>query len=538
TGKMPLPPKWALGFHQSRYSYETEQEVRTLAEIFRERGIPLDAVHLDIHYMNGYRVFTFDQERFPNPQDMVNDLREQGIHIVPIVDAGVKVDENDSTYKEGLEKDLFCKYPDGQLFFGDVWPGNSAFPDFTKTDAREWWGNLNRFYSDLGIDGIWNDMNEPAVFNETKTMDVEAIHDNDGNPKTHRELHNVYGMLMEESTYEGMKKLLNGKRPFVLTRAGFAGIQRYAAVWTGDNRSFWEHLAMTLPMCMNLGVSGVALCGSDVGGFAHDASGELLARWTQVGAFLPYFRNHSAIETRRQEPWAFGEKYEAIIKKYIELRYKWLPHLYPLFKQTHETGIPVMRPLFMEYPGDPCTYNLSDQFMIGSDVLIAPILTPDTQQRAVYLPDGEWYDYWTDQKYAGGRHYLIKADLETLPIFIKAGAFLFEGEVRSSTSVPLESLTIHLYPRIGSFSTVFYDDDGESFAYVDGEGYSERYRCHFDGKKLKLETEIKNDRYLPSWSDKRLMMHNLPKDTEILVNGSQVLSVKDESCGVKIIELN
>lgn len=536
TGKMPLPPKWALGYHQSRYSYETEQEVRALASLFQARGIPIDAIHLDIHYMDGYRVFTFDEDRFPNPEGMVSDLKKMGIHIVPIVDAGVKVDENDSTYSEGLLQDLFCKYSSGELFFGDVWPGKSAFPDFTMNRTRKWWGNLNRFYTDLGIDGIWNDMNEPAVFNETKTMDLEAVHENEGNPKLHRELHNVYGMLMEASTYEGMKTHLEGKRPFVLTRAGFAGIQRYAAVWTGDNRSFWEHLAMTLPMCMNLGVSGVALCGSDIGGFAHDSSGELLVRWTQVGAFLPYFRNHSALDTKRQEPWAFGEKYESIMRKYIQLRYKWLPHLYNLFRETTVTGVPVMRPLFMEYPNDPDTYNLSDQFMIGSNVLIAPVLSPNSRHRAIYLPAGQWYDYWTDQKYDGGQHQLIEADLETLPIFIKAGTFLFEGDVIPSAAIASKTLKIHVYPNNNSFSTVLYEDDGESFAYADGESYSELFFCQYNGESLKLKTGIENDRFQPGWTHKQFNIHDILEETEVLVNGIRV-PVSIDAAGVKIIDM-
>ncbi len=385
---MNIPPKWAIGYHQSRYSYETEAEVRALVQSFQEKGIPVDAIYLDIHYMDGYRVFTFDHERFPNPKKLVQDLLEMGIRVVPIVDPGVKEDPEYKTYQEGTYEDHFCKYIEGHPYFGDVWPGKSAFPDFTNTKTREWWGQNHKFYSDMGIHGIWNDMNEPAVFNETKTMDIKVLHGKNGHPKTHRELHNVYGLLMGESTYNGMKKLIGGDRPFLLTRAGYAGVQRYASVWTGDNRSFWEHLAMSLPMVMNLGVSGVPFAGPDVGGFAHDTTGELLIRWTQAGAFTPYFRNHSAIGTVRQEPWAFGEKVESITKKYLELRYVWMPYMYNLFREAHLTGVPVMRPLFLEYPEDPGTMNVSDQFLLGDSVLIAPILSPGTTHRAVYLPHG------------------------------------------------------------------------------------------------------------------------------------------------------
>ncbi len=319
TGRMPIPPKWAIGYHQSRYSYETAEEVREVVQHFIDKDIPLDVIHLDIHYMDGYRVFTFDKERFPEPEKLISELREQGVRVVTIVDPGVKRDAEYATYQEGVQSDYFCKYVEGDIYFGEVWPGMSAFPDFTEEKVREWWGKQHSFYTDKGIEGIWNDMNEPAVFNETKTMDVEVMHRNDGRPTTHRELHNVYGLLMGKATYEGMKKQLHGKRPFLLTRAGYAGVQKYGSVWTGDNRSFWEHLQMSLPMVMNLGLSGVPFTGPDVGGFAHDTNPELLTRWTQVGAFTPYFRNHSAIGFLYQEPWQFGEKYEAIMRKYIQI---------------------------------------------------------------------------------------------------------------------------------------------------------------------------------------------------------------------------
>ncbi len=448
TGRMPLPPKWAIGYHQSRYSYETEDEVRELVQTFKDKQIPLDAVYLDIHYMNGYRVFTFDEERYPNPGQLIADLKNEGIHVVPIVDPGVKVDPEYSTYQEGIQGDHFCKYMDGKIYNGDVWPGNSAFPDFTNETTRNWWGEKHDFYVDKGVEGIWNDMNEPAVFNETKTMDLAVVHGNDGYPKTHRELHNVYGLLMGKATYEGLQERLNGKRPFLLTRAGYAGVQRYAAVWTGDNRSFWEHLQMAIPMCMNLGISGVPFCGPDVGGFAHDTTGELLARWTQVGAFTPFFRNHSALDTVQQEPWEFGEDIEAITKKYINLRYIWMPHIYSLFKEASDTGVPVMRPLLLEYPADPEVFNLSDEFMIGDSVIIAPILHPDKNHRAVYLPKGTWINYWTGEEYSGQEYHLVKANLDTLPMFIKKGAIIALGQEKRSTEEKDKRVTFHVYPSM------------------------------------------------------------------------------------------
>lgn len=522
TGRLPIPPKWSLGYHQSRYSYESEQEVRELVNTFLEKEIPIDAIYLDIHYMNGYRVFTFDKGRFPHPKKLIADLKKAGIHLVPIVDPGVKEDPEYSIFREAVLENRFCKYIDGNIYYGDVWPGKSAFPDFTNSATREWWGNKHSFYTDLGIEGIWNDMNEPAVFNETKTMDVKVIHHHDGQLKTHREMHNLYGLFMGEATYSGMKKLLNHKRPFLLTRAGYAGVQRYAAVWTGDNRSFWEHLAMSIPMCMNLGISGVAFTGPDVGGFAYDTTAELLTRWTQVGAFYPYFRNHSALDTVRQEPWAFGEKYEEIIKKYIKLRYKWLPQFYSLFVIAHRTGWPIMRPLFFEFPEDKNTFNLSDQFMIGDNVLIAPILQPDTNHRSVYLPEGSWFDYWTDKVYQGGQHILVNADIETLPIFIKAGSIVIEGFERQSTKVKDEFLNINIYPsETGEYQSTLYEDDGETFLYEEGDYFEQKITVRFDESAIDIVTETISNHYTPSWKEMNVVVHS--HDSRVLsLNGKQI----------------
>ncbi|WP_019424818.1 glycoside hydrolase family 31 protein [Paenibacillus sp. OSY-SE] len=473
TGRMPLPPKWALGYHQSRYSYMDEKEVMDLAHTFRDKEIPCDVIHLDIHYMNGYRVFTFDENRFPNPEQMMARLRELGFHIVPIVDPGVKKDPMYAVYMEGVDENFFCKTAEGDIYTGPVWPGESAFPDFTESRVRDWWTEKQRFYTDLGIDGIWNDMNEPAIFNETKTMDVNVMHGNEGDRKTHGELHNLYGMCMSQASYEGLKALLDGKRPFVLTRAGYSGIQRYAAVWTGDNRSFWEHMSMAMPMVLNLGMSGVPFAGPDIGGFAHHTSGELLARWMQMGVFFPYCRNHSAIDTLRQEPWSFGEEIERICRQYISLRYQWMPYLYHWFYEASKTGLPVMRPLVLEYPNDPQVYNLCDQFLVGDSVIVAPVYRPNTEWRSVYLPEGEWVDYWSGERYAGQQHIHVHAPLAKLPIFIRAGAILLEGPVRqyADEAVADEFVTasIYLQGRSGTSSLEWYEDDGLTFAYEDGE---------------------------------------------------------------------
>lgn len=520
-GRMPLPPKWALGYHQSRYSYESESEVRELAETFREKGIPLDVIHLDIHYMRGFRVFTFDPERFPNPSELIADLRAKGIRAVPIVDPGVKRDVEYRIYQEGVAEGCFCQYLEGNLFFGDVWPGQSAFPDFANAAVRRWWGEKHRFYADLGIEGIWNDMNEPAVFNETKTMDLSVVHNQDGWLKSHRELHNLYGLEMSRATYEGMRRQLGNKRPFVLTRAGFAGIQRYAAVWTGDNRSFWEHLEMALPMVMNLGLSGVPFAGPDVGGFAHDATGQLLVRWTQTGALMPFFRNHSAIGTVRQEPWAFGERHEAIIKRYIQLRYEWLPHLYTLFEDAARTGLPVMRPLFMEYPEDSRTHNLSDQFLLGTNVMVAPIMRPDMNHRAVYFPSGDWVNYWTDEVIEGGRHHLIEAGLDTLPIFVRSGSIIPHGEPKDCTEAGDKRLRFYLFCGNAEGVEVsyrFYDDDGTTTAYRDGHYLIKQVQCEQEGEMLRIAITDEYDGFVAPWEQWELVLRGPDVIRQVIYN--------------------
>lgn len=527
TGRIPLPSKWSLGYHQSRYSYESETEVRELAQYFIDKDIPVDVIHLDIHYMNGYRVFTFDKERFPNPEKLISDLREMGIRVVPIVDPGVKKDAEYAIYQEGVNEDLFCKYIEGETYFGEVWPGVSAFPDFTEEKVRNWWGEKHAFYTNIGVEGIWNDMNEPAVFNESKTMDLEVMHRNDGKPTTHRELHNVYGLLMGKATYEGMKQQLDGKRPFLLTRAGYAGVQRYASVWTGDNRSFWEHLQMSLPMVMNLGLSGVAFTGPDVGGFAHDTNAELLTRWTQVGAFTPYFRNHSAIGFRYQEPWQFGEKYEAIMKRYIQMRYEWMPQLYSLFYEASQKGLPVMRPLLMEYPQDEKTYNLNDQFMLGDNVIFAPILQPAITDRAVYLPKGNWVEFSTGEVFEGEKTYLIHAELDDLPIFVKQGTALMQGEWVSNTQKTPRNVNMNVYAGIAGekYQFTYYDDDGETFAHEEGNYLKLDIEVISTNAKLEVNVVQKQGNFIPEYKEITIDGIGLHDGQVLLINGQQRNSI-------------
>src|SRR5918995_1801186 len=305
TGRTPMPPLWSLGNQQCRYSYMDEEEVREVARGFREHDIPCDVIYLDIHYMDGYRVFTWDDERFSEPERLISDLGEQGFRVVTIVDPGVKVDENYPVYVEGRERDLFCKTLSGGEYHNVVWPGMCAFPDFTNSDTRRWWGENHSALLDRGVAGIWCDMNEPSMFvPRGSTMPGDVVHPGDDDPKFHAQIHNTYGSLMARAAREGLLNLRPGERPFVITRAGYAGLQRHALQWTGDNSSWWEHLWMSMPQLQNLGLSGVSFCGVDVGGFFGDTTPELLARWTEFGVLQPFCRNHAHMNSVPQEPWA------------------------------------------------------------------------------------------------------------------------------------------------------------------------------------------------------------------------------------------
>ena len=448
TGKTPLPPMWALGNQQSRWSYFPEKRVREIADGFRSRKIPLDVLYLDIDYMDGYRVFTWDKARFPDPKKLVSDLRSDGIQTVLIIDPGIKVDPAYGVYSEGKRLGMFVKNPDGSELNRNVWPQASAFPDFTDPKARDWFGAQFKGHIDEGIAGFWNDMNEPGVFltdktpkpdtfhHPDKTFPYDTPHIGDGLAGTHKRYHNVYGMQMARSTFENVKKLRPDKRPFVLTRAGFAGIQRFSAVWTGDNYASWDHLAMSIPMLANLSVSGVPFVGGDVGGFNDRPSGELYTRWLQAGVLTPFLRSHSVGWAGNKEPWEFGDEYTKINRESVELRYRFLPYIYSLFHQHERTGEPVMRPVWYEFPNDKLTYLVSDVFMMGSDLLIAPIVKEGMRHRDVYLPAGAaWINWWTGERLEGGKQHRVDAPLDRLPFFVRAGSVIPMQDATQHTGV-------------------------------------------------------------------------------------------------------
>jgi alpha-glucosidase len=518
TGRMPLPPRWMLGYHQSRWSYYPEEEIRNLAKEFRQRGIPCDVLHLDIHYMDGYRIFTWDRKRFPDPQRLLADLRQEGFRAISIVDPGVKTDAGYRVHDEGLSQDLFCRLDSGSLFRGPVWPGMCYFPDFTDPKVRTWWGGLYQPLLEAGVAGFWNDMNEPAIF--SGEMPRNVWHSYEGRGASHGEIHNVYGLQMARASAEGLSRLSPDRRVPVISRSGYAGLQRYALVWTGDNHSTWAHLRLGVSICLNLGLSGIAFCGPDIGGFSGDCSGELLARWTQVGALTPFFRNHSAIGTARQEPWAFGEPYESVCRRWIEFRYELLPYIYTAAWQSTETGLPMMRPLALSFPDDLRTYGLDDQFLLGDALLAAPVAQAGQTRRQVYLPGGPWYDFWSGE----ALHGQIEADapLERMPLYVRAGSVLPLGPVIQHTGEwPPEALRLHIYA--GDGESWLYEDDGLSLNYQAGEYRRTRFLCQATtGAGLRVRREVAGP-FDPGYARFEIYVHGLQAAPQAVdVDGQQI----------------
>lgn len=517
TGRPFLPPKWALGYHQSRHSYEDEAQVRRIVSGFQQHDLPLDALYLDILYMDGYRVFTFDPQRFGKAPELIDDLAEQGVRIVPIVDPGVKVDADYRVFQDGMQNNAFVVDPEFKLWKGQVWPGDSVWPDFFQPKVCQWWQELHRYYTDMGVQGIWNDMNEPAVFNEGMTMDPDAKHHIEGGWVNHAQVHNAYGLQMSQATANAIVEQ-TGQRPFVLTRAGYAGIQRSAAVWTGDNRSSWEHLRMSIPMLLNLGLSGVAFAGADIGGFMDDARPELFTRWMQLGCFYPFMRNHCSIGMRAQEPWTFDEQTLSRVRRAMHRRYKLLPYLYQLMRDANETGEPLMRPPFW-YDAIAATDTLSDQFFVGANLLVAPLLSEGARARAVKIPDNSrWVSVQTNEVLAGGYH-LAQTGLDDLPLYLRAGSILPMAPYRPSTARPLRELRLLVVDGAQEGRILYRDDDG-----VSADKLSNRYaRLTFGyrGSKDQIECHLSVDttHYQPQWQQITLGLPESWRSRTVRING-------------------
>ncbi|MBR8837456.1 MAG: glycoside hydrolase family 31 protein [Stigonema ocellatum SAG 48.90 = DSM 106950] len=506
TGRMPMPPRWSLGYHQCRWSYESQDVVRQLAEEFRQRHIPCDVIYLDIDYMNGYRIFTWSPKRFPKPKEFIHDLKQDGFKVVPISEPGVKYDpEADyEVFDEGLKNDYFIRKTNGQLFHGYVWPDKAVFPDFMRPDVRDWWGNLQKSLTEVGVAGIWNDMNEPALddrpFGDSGnkiSFPLDAQQGHADEKTTHAETHNVYGLMIAQASYQGVEKLRPRERAFFLTRAGYAGIQRWSAVWTGDNQSLWEHLEMSMSMLCNLGLSGVAFVGADIGGFALNATAELFARWMQLGILYPLMRGHSALSTAQHEPWMFGDKVEKICREYIQLRYRLLPYIYTLFREAATTGAPILRPLLYHFPNDVKTFTLGDQVMLGPSLLAAPIYRPGVEHRVVYLPEGRWYDWWSGEAIDGPTPILAHAPLERMPLYVRAGSIIPMAPVMQYVDErPLDQLTLRIWKGTGEFT--LYEDDGHTFDYKTGTFCTTTYRVSEEGERTIVEIGAREGSFSPT----------------------------------------
>ena len=470
TGRMEMPPLWSLGYQQCRFSYFSQEEVRELVKTFEEKDIPLDVVYLDIDYMDGFRVMTFKTPNFDDAAGLIGDLKEKGIRTITIIDPGVKVDEEYPVFKRGKEGNHFTKKLDGEMFIGAVWPGDSAFPDFSNKDCREWWkSELKKFISEHGMDGIWNDMNEPCVFNnDHKTMLETCLHNSDNGVIEHKEFHNRYGFEMSRCSKEAQEELHPNERGFSMTRATYAGGQRYSSVWTGDNMSLWSQMRMSISMNANLGISGFSFVGNDVSGFGLDSSEELFIRWMEMGPFIPIFRNHSNMYTRRQEPWAFGPRAEKIAKKSIELRYELLPYIYDLYYISHKEGLPIFRPMIMEYEKDMNLLNMREQFMLGENMIVAPVLYEGERSKTVYLPKGSWFNYFTMEKLQGGKWYKLPCELDEILVFVKEGAIIptYNKKFRNVKERPNNILLKVFGENAKGFH---YNDDGHTMEYLEGK---------------------------------------------------------------------
>lgn len=470
TGRMEMPPLWSLGYQQCRFSYFSQEEVRELVKTFEEKDIPLDVVYLDIDYMDVFRVMTFKTPNFDDAAGLIGDLKEKGIRTITIIDPGVKVDEEYDVFKRGKEGNHFTKKLDGEMFIGAVWPGDSAFPDFSNKDCREWWkSELKKFISEHGMDGIWNDMNEPCVFNnDHKTMLETCLHNSDNGVIEHKEFHNRYGFEMSRCSKEAQEELHPNERGFSMTRATYAGGQRYSSVWTGDNMSLWSQMRMSISMNANLGISGFSFVGNDVSGFGLDSSEELFIRWMEMGPFIPIFRNHSNMYTRRQEPWAFGPRAEKIAKKSIELRYELLPYIYDLYYISHKEGLPIFRSMIMEYEKDMNLLNMREQFMLGENMIVAPVLYEGERSKTVYLPKGSWFNYFTMEKLQGGKWYKLPCELDEILVFVKEGAIIptYNKKFRNVKERPNNILLKVFGENAKGFH---YNDDGHTMEYLEGK---------------------------------------------------------------------
>ena len=527
TGRMKMPPKWSLGYQQNRYSYYPDTEVERIASTLREKKIPADGITLDIHYMDRYQLFTWNKERFPDPVKLTSTLKKNGFRTTVIVDPGIKVEPGAAAFERGLQQDAYVKYVDGKYYTGQVWPGWCHFADFTSEKGRNFWRKEMKFFTDNGVSGIWNDMNEIATWGQKIPSNV--IFDFEGRKGSHLEAHNVYGSLMARTSYEGARAANKNERPFVLTRAGYAGMQRYTAIWTGDNRSEDNHMIAGVRLLNSLGLSGVPFTGMDIGGFTGNPSTGLYARWIQLGAFVPYFRNHTAINTKSSEPWAFGEEVTEIARNYISLRYKLMPYLYSTFYEATQTGMPVVRSLAIDNSFDDRVYqgNAQNQFMFGPSLMVVPVESGKDYIKT-YFPAGDWYDLYSDNMMKGGGENVIELSTQKLPVYVKGSSIIpMQSLVQSTAFAPSDTLYIHLYKGTVPNTYVYYEDDGISYNYEQGS-FCKRIMS-YDPATQTFSVGENTGGFKSIFNNMQLVLHGFGSIDKVHVDGSEVKTLAGRS---------
>lgn len=493
TGTMPMIPRWALGYHQCRFSYTPDTRVMEVANTFRTKQIPCDVIWMDIDYMDGYRIFTFNPKSFSDPLRLNNYLHEKGFHSAWMIDPGAKVDKDYFVYRSGVANDVWVKTASGKEFHGDAWPGQVAFPDFTAPHVRDWWAGLYKDFLAKGVDGVWNDVNEPQI-NDTpnKTMPEDNWHKGgDGIPAgTHAQYHNVYGYLMVKASRQGMLQARPEKRPFILTRSNFLGGQRYASTWTGDNGSTWEHLKLSIPMSLTLGLSGQPFSGADIGGFLFNAEGNLFANWIGVGAFYPFSRGHACAGTNDKEPWAFGPEVERSARISLERRYRLLPYLYTLLHEASVTGLPMMRPAFFADIRNQALRGEQQIFLLGSDLLVIPAFA-----KQYVMPRGVWRNI---SLVSGDRDDAYQSTLK-----LRAGAILPVGKIVQNTNQEsLDPLTLYIsLDNKGKAVGRFYWDEGDGWSYQQGNYYLATFKAERRGGNVVVKLSDSKGKYRPNISN-------------------------------------
>ncbi len=524
SGMMPLPPKWAIGYHQCRYSYFPEARVREIANGFRERHIPCDVIWYDIDYMDSFRIFSFDQNHFPNPKKLNADMLKMGFHNVWMIDPGVKAEEKPGItgiFDTGTAANAWVHDANGDTYHGKVWPGQCVFPDFTGPDVRSWWAGYYKDFMAQGVTGVWNDMNEPAVFDvASKTMPEENRHRGDptmvtpaGKPQgaktaagTHDRYHNVYGMQMVRATREGIAAANPDRRPFVLSRANYIGGQRYAAAWTGDNNADWYHLKVSIPMALNMGLSGQPFIGPDIGGFNGNGDGAMFARWMGYGALLPFARGHTAKGNVDKEPWAFGPEVEASCREALMRRYILMPYYYTVFREASVTGLPVARPAFFADPADTFLREQDELFLIGSDLMVLTQVVQG-QNRTPRMPKGAW------------REVLAPKSADNPKVFIRPGAIVPMGpEIEYVDQKPLDPMTLVVSLDDNGHATgTLYEDAGDGYGYQKGEYLLTTYEATrgADGVTVKVS---KTEGSMPR-TKRGVHVHVLSNDGQLLGQG-------------------